>query len=133
MSTLNSLRVFVVDDEPVIASTLTLILMAKGYSARSFTDPFLSLQAAETDKPDILIADITMPNLSGIHLAVKLRALYPAMHVLLISGLVSVRDQLAEVKTEGSEFEVVTKPVHPEILLSKVEAFSRRSAAAGQD
>ena len=133
MSTLHSLRVFVVDDEPVIATTLALILMAKGYSAKSFTGPFVSLEAAATDKPDILIADITMPNLSGIQLAVKMREMYPEIHVLLVSGLVSVRDQLADVQMQGRDFEVVIKPVHPEVLLSKVEAFSRRSAAAAQD
>jgi DNA-binding response OmpR family regulator len=47
--------------------------------------------------------------------------------------LVSVRDQLADVQMQGRDFEVVIKPVHPEVLLSKVEAFSRRSAAAAQD
>ncbi len=128
MSTFDTLRIFVVDDEPVIASTLSLILGAKGFSARSFTDPFEALEAARDDEPDILIADITMPSLTGMDLAVQIRQLWPACRVLLVSGHLTVPDQLVQLRQEGFECELVTKPVHPEVLLAKIDGFVRQGA-----
>jgi CheY-like chemotaxis protein len=51
-------RVFVVDDERVIASTLTAILTVNGYDARCFVNPLEALEAARTAGPDLLISDV---------------------------------------------------------------------------
>jgi len=48
-------RVFVVDDEPVIASTLAAILKLHGYSATAFTFPLEALVAARSKAPDLVI------------------------------------------------------------------------------
>jgi DNA-binding response OmpR family regulator len=48
-------RIFVVDDEPIIATTLALILRRKGFDAVHFTDPFEALKACHLDSPDLLI------------------------------------------------------------------------------
>jgi PleD family two-component response regulator len=48
--------VFVVDDEPVIAQSLAMILEHSGYSARPFTDPLEALANVSIDCPDLLIA-----------------------------------------------------------------------------
>jgi CheY-like chemotaxis protein len=49
MPELKRLRVFVVDDEPIISFTLATILESAGYTARSFSDPLDALRAAETN------------------------------------------------------------------------------------
>ena len=61
-------RVFVVDDEPVIASTLAAILRMNGFSARFFTCPLEALAAARSESPDLVISDVAMPGISGIDL-----------------------------------------------------------------
>ena len=63
--------VFVVDDEVVIAQTLAMILERNGYSVRFFTDPLEALTNVEIDRPDLLISDVVMPQLSGIDLAIE--------------------------------------------------------------
>jgi CheY-like chemotaxis protein len=70
-------RIFVVDDEPVIASTLAAILTLHGYSATSFTSPQEALNAARWMAPDLLISDVAMPGISGIDLAIQMKAQYP--------------------------------------------------------
>jgi CheY-like chemotaxis protein len=76
-------RVFVVDDEHVIASTLAAILTLHGYSATSFTSPQEALAAARSSAPDLLISDVLMPGFSGVDLAIQIKAQCPACKILL--------------------------------------------------
>jgi DNA-binding response OmpR family regulator len=78
-------RIFVVDDEPVIASTLAVILNMNGYSTRYFTRPLEALTAARLNSPDLLISDVSMPDLSGIDLAIQMRVQCPKCKILLFS------------------------------------------------
>lgn len=111
---------FVVDDENMIASTLELILLSKGFDARSFVDPLDALKAAHSIKPDLLLADVVMPNMNGIELAIQIRHLHPKCNVLLSSGQIVTSELLAIAGLEGHHFEILPKPVHPNILLQKI-------------
>jgi DNA-binding NtrC family response regulator len=113
-------RVFVVDDEPVIASTLEMILRNQGFNATSFTQPLEALRAASSDAPDLLISDVVMPFLSGIELAIQLQERCPNCRVLLFSGQAATFDLLENARTHGHDFDLVTKPVHPTDLLRKI-------------
>ncbi|HUV95955.1 MAG TPA: response regulator [Acidobacteriaceae bacterium] len=74
MQARNELRVFVVDDEDVIASTLAMILRLQGgFHATSFTDPLKALAAARVEAPDLLISDVVMPEPSVITLKPAIR------------------------------------------------------------
>src|ERR1700735_532098 len=67
-------RVFVVDDDRLIASTTTAILELNGYDAHSFVNPLEALEAVRTvGPPDLVIADVIMPGLSGVDLAGRLK------------------------------------------------------------
>jgi len=111
---------FVVDDEDVIASTLELILLSRGFAVRSFVDPTDAAEAARNEKPDFLLTDVMMPTVHGIDLAIKMREINPECCVLLFSGQASTSDLLAKASEEGHCFEILAKPVHPLELLSKI-------------
>jgi DNA-binding NtrC family response regulator len=116
------LRVFVVDDEDVIASSLAMILrFQEGFHARSFTNPIEALHAARLDQPDLLISDVVMPELSGIDLAIQLRAYCPDCKVLLFSGQAATAQLLKSASEIGYTFEILMKPVHPAVLLAKIQ------------
>ncbi|MGD0911214.1 MAG: response regulator [Terracidiphilus sp.] len=113
--------VFVVDDEEVIASTLTMILRLQGgFRARAFTLPLDALEATRSESPDLLISDVVMPLLSGIDLAIQVRANCPNCKVLLFSGQASTLHLLEAARQNGHDFEVLLKPVHPADLLIKI-------------
>ncbi len=112
--------VFVVDDEEVIASTLGMILLQGGFRARSFSKPLEALQAARLEAPDLLIADVVMPLLSGIELAILVREHCPDCKVLLFSGKAATAYLLEDARADGHEFELLSKPVHPSDLLAKI-------------
>lgn len=114
-------RVFVVDDEDVIASTLAMILRTQGgFEARAFTMPLDALDAARLDAPDLLISDVVMPHLSGIELAIQVREHCPDCKVLLFSGQAATADMLETARANGNEFELLLKPVHPSDLLARI-------------
>jgi CheY-like chemotaxis protein len=112
--------IFVVDDEPVIASTLATILQMNGFSARFFTCPLDALTAARLKAPDLLISDVAMPGISGIELAIQMRAQYPACKVLLFSGQAATMDLLEDARAHGHDFDLLQKPVPPTELLLEV-------------
>jgi len=116
----SGLHVFVVDDEPVIASTLAAILQMHGFSAKFFTSPLEALAAARAKSPDLLISDVDMPSISGIELAVRMKVLYPTCQILLFSGKPCTLDLLNSARAQGHDFDLLMKPVPPLELLSAI-------------
>ena len=113
-------NVFIVDDEHVIASTLAAILTMNGYSATSFTSPLEALAAAQSRAPDLLITDVAMPRLSGVDLAIQIKAEYPECKILLFSGPAATRDLLKDASSQGNTFQLHQKPVQPAVLLASI-------------
>jgi DNA-binding NtrC family response regulator len=114
------LRVFVVDDEHVIATTVAAILQMNGLSATAFTSPLQALSSARSDSPDLLISDVLMPEMSGVDLALRIREECPNCGVLLFSGQAETSDLLSKARHLGYDFHLLTKPIHPTDLLSEV-------------
>jgi CheY-like chemotaxis protein len=117
LSPRSSSRVFIVDDEPVIASSLAAILNMKGLSARFFTSPLEALAAARLESPDLVISDVAMPGISGVDLAIQMRAQYPRCKILLFSGRATTLDLLEDSRAHSYGFRLLQKPVHPSEFL----------------
>jgi CheY-like chemotaxis protein len=65
MEARSRLIAFGLDDENLVASTLELILIHRGFDARSFVDPVEALRAAQSTVPDLLFSDVVMPRMTG--------------------------------------------------------------------
>jgi DNA-binding NtrC family response regulator len=125
----NPSRIFVVDDESIIATTLATILKANGFHASAFTRPEDALTAAQISAPDLLISDVLMPGISGISLAIQMQKENPACKILLFSGQAATADLLDDARSQGHDFEVLAKPIHPKDLLMKINSVASASAA----
>jgi CheY-like chemotaxis protein len=113
-------KVLVADDESVIADTLAMILNQSGFDARPVYSGERALELASTFAPDMLISDVIMADLNGIDTAIQIRALLPEIKILLFSGQAATTDLLEKARTQGYEFEILAKPVHPQDLLNKL-------------
>lgn len=116
----NDARVFVVDDEQILSWSAGMILSSRGFKAYTFTDPLEALKRAAVELPDLLITDVKMPEMSGIELAIQIKSLCPRCNVLLLSGFAGTGDLLDDARQRGHDFELLEKPVHPEVLLAIV-------------
>ncbi len=115
-------KVLVVDDERVIADTLAMILNQSGFEARAIYSGEGALELATTFGPDMLISDVIMADLNGIDAAIRIRALRPAIKILLFSGQAATADLLEKARAQGYEFDILAKPVHPQDLLTRLRS-----------
>jgi len=113
-------KVLVADDERVIADTLAMILNQSGFEARAAYSGEKAIEIASSFAPDMLISDVIMADLNGIDAAIQLRNLLPKIKILLFAGQAATADLLEKARTQGYEFEILAKPVHPQDLLTKL-------------
>jgi CheY-like chemotaxis protein len=122
--------IFVVDDEPAIAKSLTAILQHRGYVTRFFTNPLEALVQAKAESPDLLISDVVMPELSGVDLAIQVKESHPSCRILLFSGQACTNDLLERARVVGHEFTLLSKPIHPVDLFREIDRLQDRASNA---
>jgi DNA-binding response OmpR family regulator len=122
--------ILVVDDERLIADTLVQIFNQRGYCAIPAYSGAMALELADSYRPDLLISDVMMPEMTGVELAISMQEFCPDCKVILFSGQASTVDLLASARAAGHSFQTLTKPVHPDVMLGWVsELLPGREAA----
>ncbi len=115
-------RVLVADDEQVIANTLAIILNQAGFEARAVYSGENAVETIDAFQPNMLISDVIMTGMTGIEAAIQIREKLPSCKILLFSGQAATADLLEKARSQGHEFEILAKPVHPTDLLAKLRA-----------
>jgi two-component system KDP operon response regulator KdpE len=122
-------RILVVDDEPQIGRVLRTGLKTHGYDVRVAADGVSALETFNDWHPDLIVTDLSMPNMDGLELCRRLRGLSQLPIIVL-----SVRGE-EKMKVEALDAgadDYVTKPFGMEELLARVRAQLRRAAAHPQ-
>ncbi len=107
-------KVLVVDDEPMVCSLIQEELLRYGIECRIVSDPRQAASLIETREFSVMIADITMPHVSGLELLLHARRYAPECKVILITGH-SIREYLAKAITLGA-YDYVEKPFRARVL-----------------
>jgi two-component system KDP operon response regulator KdpE len=118
-------RILVVDDEPQITRVLRTALTGSGYEVRTADDGHTGLRAAREWQPDLVITDVSMPNLSGIELCRQLRA-ESALPIIVLSVKGAEKTKVEALDAGADDY--VTKPVGMDEPLARV----RRNLARTQ-
>jgi DNA-binding NtrC family response regulator len=113
--------VLVVDDERVIADTLSIILSRSGFVVQTAYDAASALELADLIPPQLLLSDVMMgPGMDGTQLAIEMIGAYPDCKVILFSGHAATADLLERARELGHQFTLLTKPLHPADLLDHI-------------
>jgi CheY-like chemotaxis protein len=116
-------RVLVVDDDRLVADTLSLIFEKNGFHAKAAYSADAALQCARDFTPHLLLCDVTMPGRDGLSLVEDMTSELPACRILVLTGfysnLKSVRDQARKL---SRPLGVLTKPCQPSELLREAAA-----------
>ena len=110
-------RVLVVDDERVIADSLTAILNHSGFDAIAKYGGVDAIEFLQQECPDIVLSDVVMPDLNGLDVADAARTNCPGTRIVLISGNAATPNLLEHALPDGAPFELLAKPIHPSHLL----------------
>ena len=119
-------RILVVDDEPQLTRVLRRSLTTKGYDVRIAGDGEFALQTFHDWPPELVITDLAMPNMGGLELCQRLRAISEVPIIVL-----SVRGEettKVEALDAGAD-DYVTKPFGMDELLARIRATLRRKPA----
>ncbi len=124
------MKILIVDDSVSVRKALERLLSPRQYSVLSASSAEHAMELIANDVPNLIIADVVMPNMNGFELTSRLKSLDRFRHVpiLLISGIVdsAVTAQAKEAGAEG----VVSKPFTPEDLFPRIDAALAKSGQA---
>ena len=117
--------VTIVEDDPAIAEGLALNLKLQGYRTAVAGDGEAAVAVIETERPDLVLLDISLPKRSGIWVLETLRDGGNNVPVIVLSARQDEFDKVAALRLGADDY--VTKPFALAELLARVAAVLRRS------
>src|SRR5580704_1805002 len=123
-------RILVVDDEPQITRVLRTSLSSQGYDLRVANDGETALEIMKDWSPELVITDLSMPNMDGLELCRKLR-LTTQIPIIVLSVRGEEKTKVQALDAGADDY--VTKPFGIEELLARVRANLRRLPAGEKE
>jgi FixJ family two-component response regulator len=114
--------IFILDDDEVVRDSLKVLLETRNYTVVDFGSGAEVLR--RHDKPDCLVLDLHMPEMTGAELLAKLRSRGDRTPAILITGR---PDKAAQGQARQLDVPLLEKPVSPKLLLEAIERALRSS------
>lgn len=127
----NPINVLVVDDEAVLAEMVAMALRYEGWTIATAGDGSSAMAAARAQRPDVVVLDVMLPDMSGLDVLRKLREENPQLPVLLLTAKDAVEDRIAGLTAGGDDY--VTKPFSIEEVVLRLRALLRRTGVTTLD
>ena len=120
------LKVFVVDDSKMILNIYRTFLHNLGYKSQLFEFPALAQERLREEKPDVILTDLNMPDITGIDFTRSIRQLYSEEDLPVI--MVTTQDEAKDHKAayEAGVSDIMQKPFTEEQIGKALEKFSRK-------
>ncbi len=113
-------KILVVDDEPDTVSLLSMTLARVGYSVVKATSGKSCLEQVQKEKPDLIVLDVMLPDMSGLEVLKALRASADETPVVFFTAKGRVEDMTQGI--EAGAYRYLVKPTSRERLLETVKA-----------
>ncbi|BCZ22289.1 response regulator transcription factor [Mycobacterium senriense] len=127
----NPINVLVVDDESVLADMVSMALRYEGWNISTAGDGASAIASARSQRPDVVVLDVMLPDMSGLDVLHKLREENPQLPVLLLTAKDAVEDRIAGLTAGGDDY--VTKPFSIEEVVLRLRALLRRTGVTTVD
>jgi len=117
-------RLLLADDDPKLRQFLELELGEEGYAVQSVASGMEALLAIRQAKPELVILDWMLPDLSGVEICQRLRSTGLVVPVLMLTGRDAVADRVEALDAGADDY--LVKPFSIEELLARLRALARR-------
>jgi len=114
------MKVLLVDDEETFVQTLSERLKMRDLESDTVYDGEQALTFVDDREPDVMVLDLKMPGIDGMEVLRRVRASFPEIQVIILTGHGTDRDEDAA-RTLGI-FDYIKKPVDVEVLASRIRA-----------
>ena len=123
-------EIFVVDDDPAVRDTLSMVLSAGGYEVICFADGAALLSVARSRTPSAILLDVHIPGKSGLDILKELHGEdYPAP-IFMISGQGDIAMAVSSIKSGALDF--IEKPFRGSEIVARldeaIDAYARRQS-----
>ncbi len=125
------LKVLVVDDEPNIRDLLSASLRFAGHQVATAANGTDALSMITETKPDIVLLDVMLPDISGFGVTKKIRAMGIEVPILFLTARDDTEDKITGLTVGGDDY--VTKPFSLDEIMARISAIIRRTSKDGQD
>ncbi len=123
-------RILCVEDEPTLRRTLGTNLKARGYDIDLAPDGATALTLASNERPDLVILDLGLPDMSGIEVITSIRR-WSASPIIVLSARDTELDKVAALDAGADDY--ITKPFGMGELLARLRANLRRHAPSADE
>lgn len=121
------MRVAVVDDEPDLRETLIFALKKEGYTCNSYKNGQKAWSVFSTELPDLIVLDVSMPEMDGLELCRKIRTVSETVPILFLSSRDDEIDRIVGLEIGGDDY--MCKPFSVRELLVRIKVLFRRQRA----
>jgi CheY-like chemotaxis protein len=111
-------KVLIVDDDPAVAESLNMLVSRRGHDTRVAQSAEEATELVASWQPELALLDVMLPGISGIEFAKLLRGAYPGCEIVLVSGHPGTRDLQEIAEDRGDPFQILPKPVDPELIVA---------------
>jgi CheY-like chemotaxis protein len=116
-------KILVIDDDRLVADTLSLIFLANGFESESRYSAAEGLERARTFEPELLLCDVSMPEESGLSLVEKISSELPACRMLMLTAYSNNALKVQQSSRRiNRTLPLLAKPCPPEELLRETRA-----------
>jgi two-component system KDP operon response regulator KdpE len=119
-------RILIVDDEPNIIGTVAPLLRSRGYDVLSAMSGRAAIDAADREKPDLIVLDLGLPDIDGVEVCRHVRQ-SSSVPILVLSARGAEGDKVNALDAGADDY--VTKPFGAEELLARIRVALRRVEA----
>jgi len=119
-------KVLVVDDDPVVGSSIDRVLSGKGYAVISAASGEEALERLAREDYDVVYTDIKMPGMNGLEVARRIKASRPWLPVVIVTGYGTPDNEMEAIELGTAGF--LRKPLSPEVIEGSLD----RAVATGQ-
>ncbi|MEJ2383010.1 MAG: response regulator [Xanthomonadales bacterium] len=116
--------ILLVEDDRSIIQALERALHAQGYSVNTVATGKAALLALETDRPDLVILDLGLPDMDGLDVLRKIRARDVELPVLLLTARAGLDDKVAGLDSGADDY--LAKPFEMSELFARLRVMERR-------